>query len=877
MGRVGAIVAFALLAAGTLTAAPALAAEGEGCPNEQVRPESNTNPATGQPYSMGLPECRAYEMVSPLEKGGSDVAAGNGVPAAADGEAVGFVSEDAFGGAENAVIGALGTATDSYIARRRQSGWATSSSLAPRDLIAHPGSNQSDASPEDLSTMAECGLTVVNNLGAGTSAVCAVRETDGSWLSTPDYSNLTGAVYGNFYGERYPYSIGGSSDLSDVVFESEGTAGAAFLPADTSTGNGEGLYEVAGLGGASPELRLVNVDESGNEIGPNNGSRVGGITGSNGEAVACAAVTIEPITVRYQAISSDGATIYFTACPSNETGGANEIYARVDGTSTVAISNPSPSQCTTCSAPEASAAYEGASADGSKAFFMTKQPLVNEDEGGTGTGNDLYEYDFDNPPGKNLVQLSAGGAGDLTPGSGAEVQGVVRTSSDGSHVYFVAKGVLTTVPNGVGEVAQAGADNLYAVDTISGQTGFVGELCSNKDESGSVKDTQCPATLNGNIEGGLKDINDSALWGEDASRQAQTTPDGRYLVFTTYAKLITAGSEADTNEAQQVYRYDFETGALVRVSVGEPSFPASHNGNAPGMNSAVAPLPSGGSPASSLGAFADISDLGRAISDDGSTIVFSTPESLQADDTNTGTNPSCAAARQQVVESEHTGCDVYEWHECTSGTCEDGMTGETNMISPGDGASSSDTVDGRVSMSASGSDIFFFTRTELVGQDTDQLTDVYDARLNGGFPAPTPESSCSGEGCQGGASTGPALGASGTSSFTGGGNLTPGSTTFPPPTATGKVSIGKHSVKGSTITLSVKAPAGGHISASGSGVASVKRSVSKSGTYVLKATLTRAGKASLRKHHRLKLNIRVAFTPTSGQASAAAITITVKT
>jgi hypothetical protein len=91
------------------------------------------------------------------------------------------------------------------------------------------------------------------------------------------------------------------------------------------------------------------------------------------------------------------------------------------------------------------------------------------------------------------------------------------------------------------------------------------------------------------------------------------------------------------------------------------------------------------------------------------------------------------------------------------------------------------------------------------------------------------------------------------------------------------VSIGKHSVKGSTITLSVKAPAGGHISASGSGVASVKRSVSKSGTYVLKATLTRAGKASLRKHHRLKLNIRVAFTPTSGQASAAAITITVKT
>jgi hypothetical protein len=220
---------------------------------------------------------------------------------------------------------------------------------------------------------------------------------------------------------------------------------------------------------------------------------------------------------------------------------------------------------------------------------------------------------------------------------------------------------------------------------------------------------------------------------------------------------------------------------------------------------------------------------------------------------------------------------VYEWHECEGGACEDGMAGEVHMITPGDDLTSGDTDSGAASMSASGSDIFFFTQIPLVGQDKDSLVDVYDARVNGGFPAPTPELSCSGEACQGSASPGLALGASGTSSFTGGGNLTPGSTSFPPPTVTSKVSIGKHSVKGATITLSVKAPAGGHISASGSGVASVKRSVSKSGTYVLKATLTRAGKASLRKHHRLKLKIRVAFTPTSGQASAAAITITVKT
>jgi hypothetical protein len=95
------------------------------------------------------------------------------------------------------------------------------------------------------------------------------------------------------------------------------------------------------------------------------------------------------------------------------------------------------------------------------------------------------------------------------------------------------------------------------------------------------------------------------------------------------------------------------------------------------------------------------------------------------------------------------------------------------MISPGDDQTSADTNDGLASISESGSDIFFFTRTELVGQDRDQLTDVYDARIDGGFPAPAPESSsCSGEACQGTQSSSPTFGTPGSQSFTGGGNQT---------------------------------------------------------------------------------------------------------
>jgi hypothetical protein len=756
--RIGAIIAFTLVAAVSIPGAPALAATGEGCPNEAVRAESNVNPTTGQPYSTGLPECRAYEMVSPREKGGADVLQGGFTfPAAADGDAVGFASQNAFGDAENGVA-SFGNEADFYVARRGTEGWSTSSANPPRAVVAKPSAAGGDASPEDFSTLSDCGLTVIDNATSGSSAVCAIRETDNPWLSSPIYPNLTGSVYDNDSGNNDTEYSGSSTGLADLVFTSVAGPGSAFLPADTSS-HSAGLYEVTRNGDTAFELSLVNVNDSGEEIGPATTTQLGGIALEAGAAGgSCRDAGKGGPGSDYQAISSSGSTIYFTACPS---GGVDTIYARVHRTSTVAISNPSPSQCTACTAAASPASFEGASADGSKAFFITEQPLVEGDEGGTGTGADLYDYDFDMPAGENLVQLSAGGAGDLTPGSGAEVQGVVRTSSDGSHVYFVAKGVLTTVPNDASDVAQAGADNLYAVDTDTDETKFVAELCSNANLSGSLGDPQCPPSLNGSLnhEGGA--VNDTGLW-SPFERDAQTTPDGRYLVFTTYGQLTASGPEVDTNEAQQVYRYDFDTGKLVRISIGEPSFPGSNNGNTPGMNASVAALTKEGFRGGE-GAFADINDESRAISEDGATIVFSTAEQLQADDVNTGTE------------------NIYVWHECTSSACEDGMHGEVHMISPGDDPTSKDTANGAASMSASGSDIFIFTRTPLVGQDPDQLMDVYDARIDGGFPAPTPEPPCSGEECEGTPSAAPTLGSPGSVAFTGGGNLTPGSTAFPTP------------------------------------------------------------------------------------------------
>jgi len=90
-------------------------------------------------------------------------------------------------------------------------------------------------------------------------------------------------------------------------------------------------------------------------------------------------------------------------------------------------------------------------------------------------------------------------------------------------------------------------------------------------------------------------------------------------------------------------------------------------------------------------------------------------------------------------------------------------------------------------ISASGSDIFFFTHSPLVGQDTGILGDLYDARVNGGFPAPVAEPSCSGEQCQGTPTPAPSFGSAPSSAFAAGGNLSPSAVSAPPPPTAPKV------------------------------------------------------------------------------------------
>lgn len=117
--------------------------EESGCPNDRFR--------VGQ--SATLPDCRAYELVSPLDKSNGDVslsAEWSVAQAAANGDRMTFSSLRSFGDAEGAPL------VSQYLSQRDSNGWTTESISPPRSvpslypLGAATESNFTKALSEDL-------------------------------------------------------------------------------------------------------------------------------------------------------------------------------------------------------------------------------------------------------------------------------------------------------------------------------------------------------------------------------------------------------------------------------------------------------------------------------------------------------------------------------------------------------------------------------------------------------------------------------------------------------------------------------------------------------------------------------------------------------
>lgn len=517
----GACIVFvgAAVLVGFRMGADAAISAAEACPNEAIRMQQGT---------AELPDCRAYEMVTPAPKGSGEPEAGapesstirpdrmssvGGVRAGLDGERMAWISEP-LPGARAPGLGHLST--------RTAAGWTSEDVVPPmtpfNDLLCPLLMGVSAWSPNlthsvlDLPAGAPAGFKEEEECGQDEPRLVSGEPEHFRNLFVRD--NLTGSYrLVNVTPEdvvwpkpeetlqRYwPASfLAASDDLTHVVFEEE-----LALTDDAPIGyrGGDELYESVG-----GQVRLVTVlpDET-----PVHGSLAGATRNYAAESDIAGQQATNLAQFRH-AVSADGARIYFEA-----EGG---LYLRENGSETFQV------DVSHGLGPSGGGKFMLASADGSRVFFTDENRLTPDSTANPGEP-DLYEYRAGEP----------GSLEDLTVSSGeaANVLGVSGASENGDRVYFVARGALTTAPNSAGDTAVPGEPNLYLAE--AGALVFIATLDSFADNCDWTADAHC---------GGAEEAGPSLT--------ARVSRDGNFLGFNSVHSL-TGYDNADAGSGEP----DFE-------------------------------------------------------------------------------------------------------------------------------------------------------------------------------------------------------------------------------------------------------------------------------------------------------------------------------
>jgi hypothetical protein len=694
----------------------------DNCPNAAIRAEQGIR-------ALVLPDCMAFEQVSPTKKFGAPAS----VPLLSpDGDRAFFKAESALADAPGLPFIAF------YVATRGPSGWTTKSALPPKEYCCGGGVGTDPlVFAPDFSHWINAPATTEQASRA--SAQAFVEGIDG--IRSPLSPNF-GAYEGSAAVPVEVVAAGAAANLSHLFFYIEGAPNPILAPGDplVSEGSGFATYDAHLNGSGEPSVSLLSRDASGKVWAGGCGSRIGGPR----------AFGINTAVQDQGAVSADGSSVYFTTNPGAPSSGAcnravnrTRILRRIETPAGPQITNPVVSECSRISPPcdttDGDDEFQAASFEGTKLFFTTTRQLASSDLD-TGTacnlnrnvlssaGCDLYMYDYARPLGERLTQVSAGAASDPERGKNAEVLGVMAISGDGSHSYFVAKAVLTTVPNQSGKVAELGKPNLYLYERDAaypaGRTVFIATM------QGATAQEPCNSPAQSSLA-------DCARWDGPSHDFAQAVPlvgsdpgdnsvggDGHILAFVTRKAL--SGEDLDGEQAD-IYRYDADSSSLQMISNG--ALGGHSNGSAP-VTPAGGSL-AGGNLAAPMGS--NIAQQNRWVGEDGNTIAFFTNEDLVPGDVNRSK-------------------DAYVWRD-----------GHLFTL-PGPKA-------GTVSVSQSGDEIAFESYSSLVGLDRDSTGDAYVARSEGGYPTPVEPPPCQAEACQGPAGAQPGDQAAASGSVTGAGNV----------------------------------------------------------------------------------------------------------
>lgn len=607
------------------------------CPNEGVR--------VG--LSGALPDCRAYELVTPPDKQGAMDIFGF----AQLSPTTALVGEDGEHVLVDAQSTKWGTSTDSvnssYFFSRAAAGWQ----MTPG--TPQPLARQNSYSPSLFDAdLAEIAVQIGWSTGTFTfspEAEFSVGPPGGPY-TPPGGSQASPLLVPR--ADRTEW-VGASPDFSRLILASEDRS---VCGRPTATTVGLDLYEFA-----EGQCRQVNVQSNGSPIGTCGASIAKTIEGSPSVEGGSGGPG-------GHAVSADGSDVFFEAVPGGNCGEPSHVYVREHGATTQDLG--------------AYSQFIAVNAAGTEAMLLRHE-------------GEQFEYWLYDARSKAATLLF----------SSSEEAKVPLVSSEFKAFYFRSKQRLTSdAPTPSTRSEDAGGDspeNVYRYDILAKSLRFVIQSSNDQGSGGGT----------------------------------YTSPNGRYYYWASVGVagvFREASPKGSTQEDTQVYRYDNASNVVECLSCASSFDPH------PKVSSLF--LPPGGN---GLVQTADAVPNRYTASANGDYVFFDSTSRLVPRDSDEEIPPSVYPPYDNHDFYYSVSSDVYEWlkdgiHGCTH------VQGCLALITPGTGGMKNMLL----GTTPSGEDVFIATHAALVGQDLDKSSDVYDVRVDGGYPPPVPPPvECAGDAC----------------------------------------------------------------------------------------------------------------------------------